>query len=145
MSNERLQYRMETGYAEALGLAAYMFARLEWNVVWCCERLEEGSVSELQELTAGVVRRRFGKLVLAIADDELRDELVKAADVFNPLVDLRNDLIHGTPCTHPSYGQCLNGNTGAWSIDRINQAADAFAECAIIFNGILYGSLKKPS
>lgn len=136
---------MENGYAEALGLATYMFARLEWNVVWCCERLEKGSVSELQELTAGVIRKRFGKLVLSVADDGLREQLVKAADVFNPLVDLRNDLIHGTPISDPEHGQCLYGKTGSWSITRINQAADAFAECAIIFNGLLYGALKKPS
>lgn len=145
MSDEGLSYRMENGYAEALGLAAYMFARLEWNVVYCCERMKEGSVSELKELTAGLVRKRFGKLILAVSDDDVRDQLIKAAEVFNPLVDLRNDLIHGTPVTHPEYGQCLKGKTGYWPITRINQAADAFAECAISFNGILYGALTKPS
>lgn len=145
MSGERLEYRMEPGYAEALGIASYMFARLEWNVVWCCERIEKGSVSELQELTAGVIRKRFTKLVGTVNDPEIRDQLEKAAEAFSPLVDLRNDLIHGTPVTDPEYGQCLNGNTGSWSIERINNAADSFAACAMLFNGLLYGVLQEPA
>ena len=145
MTDQRLIYRMEDGYAEALGVAMYMFARLEWNVVWCCERLDKGSVSELQELTAGIIRKRLGKLITSVVEDGLREQLMKAAEVFNPLVDLRNDMIHGTPITDKQLGQCLKGKTGSWSIGRINQAADSFADCAILFNSLLHGALKEPA
>ncbi|WP_024617084.1 hypothetical protein [Pseudomonas kilonensis] len=141
MSDERLSYPMGGGYAEVLGVAMFMFARLEWNVIWCCERIKDGSVYELKEKTAGVIRKRLSKLVSDLPEGELREQLSSAAERFNPLVDLRNDLIHGTPMTDSEHGQCLRGSTGVWTITRINEAADSFAACAIHFNGLLYGAL----
>lgn len=39
MANERLLIPQDADYFHALGLAIVAFARLEWNAVWCCERL----------------------------------------------------------------------------------------------------------
>lgn len=48
MANERLLIPQDADYFHALGLAAVAFARLEWDAVWCCERLQKGYISTIE-------------------------------------------------------------------------------------------------
>ena len=40
MKDDRLRIPVAADYAAAIGLAAYVFACLEWDAVWCCERIK---------------------------------------------------------------------------------------------------------
>lgn len=145
MKGDRLRIPMDSGYGHALGVAMYAFSRLEWDVIWCCERLQPNSIYKLTELTSGVVKKRFRKLATEVSDDALRERLLRAADRFDPLVDLRNDFVHGRPMTDTDGGQRVSGDSGPWTIERLNDIADEFTECSSVFNALLYGPLKEPA
>lgn len=136
---------MDLGYAHALGVAMYAFSGLEWNVIWCCERLQPNSIYKLAELTSGVVKKRFRKLATEVADDALRERLLQAADRFDPLVDLRNDFVHGRPMTDTDGGQRVSGQHGPWTIQRLEDTADEFTACSSVFNAFLHGALNELS
>lgn len=59
--NDRLRSPVKDDYAEALGRVAYAFATLEWQVVWCSEKIKPGSLRRFvgEELTAGKIAKRF--------------------------------------------------------------------------------------
>ncbi|UMY63918.1 hypothetical protein [Pseudomonas sp. LS.1a] len=141
MKDDRLSIPMDPGYAAALGVALYAFGRLEWDVIWCCERMEPGSITKLTELTSGVVKKRFRKLSEQIEDDALRTSLLQAADQFDPLVDIRNDFVHGNPFTDSDGGQRVGGKNGTWTVERLEEAADEFTTCSRVFNAFVHGAL----
>lgn len=47
MKDDRLRVPVDHGYIEALGRAAYVFATLEWDAVWCCERMQSNYIQKL--------------------------------------------------------------------------------------------------
>lgn len=57
MSDERKLIPADPEYLSALGLTTYAFARCEWQIVWCSERIHPGSVTKIvsEEMTAGTI------------------------------------------------------------------------------------------
>ncbi len=55
MKDDRLRVPIDNAYVEALGRATYVFATLEWNAVWCCERMEADYIRKLSRKTAGKI------------------------------------------------------------------------------------------
>ena len=48
-------------YIQAFGRAMFIFARLEWQAVWCCEKISPGAIQPLSERTAGHVQTPLSK------------------------------------------------------------------------------------
>ncbi len=143
MKNDRLRVPVEASYVHAIGLATYAFASLEWNAVWCCERMTPGVIYSLADRTAGGVAKKLLELA-ARRSANVNDDLLDASKEFEALVRLRNGLMHAKPGTDHDQGQRLFRDGQAWTIDAINDAADAFTGCSLRLNAMLHGPLKQP-
>lgn len=136
MKDDRLRSPVEANYVEAIGRAAYTFASLEWRVSWSCEQLAEGSLLEFRDgnkgrgFTAGAIGTRFRELVrdLVPADAPEKPELLAIADRFKELVNVRNAILHGHPCTSPDKEQRLAAEKifNIVEIPDLEHAADEF-------------------
>jgi hypothetical protein len=142
MAGERLRIPVDTEYVSALGLAAYAFARCEWQVVWCCEKVRAGAVSKItrDEMTAGSIAKYFANLARNMPASDTRTTLSDLAKEFIRLVDVRNRIVHGKPCTAPDGSQRLS-SAGIIDQDEVEDAADAFAACSSALNDVYYGKL----
>jgi hypothetical protein len=139
MKDDRLRVPVEDVYVHAIGLATYAFATLEWNAVWCCERIAPGAINTLPAKTAGAIAERFVKLVEGMPSSTDQADLLVAAKDFEALVKDRNGLMHGKPGTDTDGGQRLFRHGTAWSVEMINDAADRFTACSMRLNALFYG------
>ena len=142
MQNQRLRSPVKADYVHAIGLAAYTFATCEWQVVWCSERIRPGSLSKLvgDERTAGKIAKFFLDLTRNMPKSKEREELHAAAEEFVRLVDIRNAILHGKPCTGPS-GEARLSAGAVLEIQYLESAADAFTACGIELNRLFYDFL----
>ena len=142
MADERKRVPVDPEYIQALGLATYAFARCEWQVVWCCERIQPGALNKIvsEEMTAGAIAKRFTNVVRNMPKSKEREELAALADEFMALVSERNRIVHGKPCTAPGGEQRLSGPSIIEAVD-LERAADAFAACGSKLNSMFYGFL----
>jgi hypothetical protein len=145
MQDDRLRIPVLDSYLHALGLATYTFARLEWDAVWCCERLSSGYLQTIVRKTAGVIATDLIRLVHACADAAVTAACLPAATEFQRLVLLRNGLLHGKPATGEGGEQMLFRDGTPWSLSMIDDASDQFAACSFRLNSILYNELSAPS
>jgi len=101
MTGERLRIPQDHDYFHAIGLAAVAFARLEWDAVWCCERLEAGYINTIEprRKTAGRIGQDMAALFLRVPDETLRLRIHLYAVEFCSIVEERNGLLHGKPGT----------------------------------------------
>lgn len=131
---------LEESYSTAIGRAMFIFSRLEWQAVWCCEKIKPGSIAPLTKRTAGGVSKALNSAIIN-APDASKQSMGKAAIRFAELVEERNGLAHGKPCTAPSGEQRLSRHGTIWTHDLIDKAADEFAICAQALNKIFYEHL----
>ena len=141
MRDDRLRIAVDDAYVAAFGRATCIFAVLEWNAVWCCERMRPGHVRALKRKTAGVIADDLDRLSHRRHDPVLRAACVKSATEFERLVDVRNAIIHGKPGTAPGGEQRLFRDGVPWTPDTVNDAADEFAACGASLNALLHGAL----
>jgi hypothetical protein len=146
--DRRLRQAVKPDYISALGMAAWSFASLEWQVVWCCEKIKPGSLRRIvdEEMTAGIIAKRFIDLTRNMQRSPEREKLKELASEFSSLVQLRNRILHGKPCTGPN-GESRLSSTAVLEIPDLEHAADAFALCSSSLNGLSHGFLAsyKPS
>jgi len=142
MKDYRLRQPVDPVYALALGRACYCFAICEWNAVYCAERIRPGALATFikDEVTAGKIARKLIDLARNLPKSAEREEFVVAAKDFSRLVDLRNAIVHGKPCTGPS-GEARLFTEKVFEVADLDEAADAFSACSIALNRILYGFL----
>ena len=142
MVDDRKRQPVKPDYVEALGLATWSFASCEWQVVWCCEKIKPGSLNKIvgEELTAGKIAKVFSDLTRNMPKSAERKELKNAAETFAALVDTRNAIIHGKPCTGPS-GDARLSSGSVLEIPYLEDAADAFTACGEALNRLFYGFL----
>ncbi|WP_072039859.1 hypothetical protein [Enterobacter cloacae] len=145
MANERLLIPQDAGYFHALGLAAVAFARLEWDAVWCCERLQKGYISTIEpkKKTAGFIARDLEALFGRISDHTLRQKVEPFATEFIAIVLDRNALFHGKPGTTKESDQRLFRSGIPWSIQDVNDFADRCTRAGAPLNALLYDELKE--
>lgn len=143
MKDGRFRIPVDPNYTSALGLAVYCFASLEWNAVWCCERIQAGSIESLEERTAGRVADTLLYLAKRLRVSEEQIELQSAAEDFQFLVGTRNNLVHAKPGTAPDGDQGLFRHGDHWTIPELEAVADAFATCSMRLNQALHGLLQK--
>jgi len=133
---------VKADYVHALGLATYSFASCEWQVVWCCEKIRPGSLNKIvgDELTAGKIAKVFVDLTRNMPKSREREELSRSAQTFIGLVETRNAILHGKPCTGPNGDARLSAQR-ILEISDLEDAADSFTACGIELNRLFYGFL----
>ncbi len=141
MKGARHRISVAPEYVVFLGQAAYIFATLEWNAVWCCERILPGYIRALSERTAGRIAEKFVELASTLPAGPDKDECCLAAEEFKQLVKQRNALLHAKPGTAPGGEQRLFRRGGAWSVTMIEDVADEFAASSLRLNALLHGAL----
>ena len=142
MKDDRKRQAVKTDYVQALGLATYCFASCEWQVAWCCEKIRLGSLRKIvgEEMTAGKIAKYFIDLTRNMPRSPEREELSGAAKVFADLVEERNRILHGKPCTGPN-GESRLTSTNVIEIPELEDAADSFAACGGDLNRLSHGFL----
>lgn len=143
MKNDRLRVSFETEYVAAVGLAMFAFARLEWDAIWCIEKMNPNSIAVMSDRTAGGIAKELIKLVTQRALPA-NDKFVIVSNDFKRLVDIRNAIAHGKPGTAHDGGQRLFRDGTPWTIEALNDASDEFTDCQVRLNDILYGYLGHP-
>ncbi|MBI6629727.1 hypothetical protein [Pontibaca salina] len=146
MSDDRLRVPQDPDYFHAIGLAVVAFARLEWNAVWCCHRLQNNYIQtiERERKTAGTIARDLRCLFLRISDQGLRAKAVPFADEFKLIVDDRNALMHGKPGTTKDGDQRLFRHGEEWTIIDLSNFSDRCARAGGRLNALLYNELAEP-
>ena len=146
MKDDRLRVYIDSGYLEALGRATYTFALLEWQVVWCLEKIRPNDIRKVvgEEMTAGQIGKRFRNAVGNMRKISEREQLQNLASKFLRLVQVRNNIMHGKPCTSPKGDQRLRGS-GIIEIVDLENAADEFVECNRKLNELFHGILSSYS
>ena len=144
MKGDRLRINCENGYIQALGLAMFTFARLEWAAVWCAEKIEPGCINRLADRTAGNIARKLVELAPLAPDDARREKLIEAAEEFVRLVGRRNDIAHAKPCTAPDGAQRLDRRGEILTVEVIDAASDDFVACEVVLVELLHAYLNAP-
>jgi hypothetical protein len=142
MKDDRLRQPIKVDYMNALGTATFCFAICEWNAVYCAERIQPGTLSQIvkDELTAGKIAKKLLNLILNMPKSNERIQLFDAANTFASLVSLRNRILHGKPCTGPS-GEARLSSSNVIEIEDLEEAADRFSACSTELNRLLHGFL----
>ncbi|WP_199910693.1 hypothetical protein [Loktanella sp. Alg231-35] len=145
MANERLSNPQDALYFQSLGLAVVAFARLEWMVVWCSEKLSPGYIKTIKskKKTAGRVAKDARCIFEQAEPSVLRHALLKGGDEFSALVIRRNHLLHANPATTEDGDQRLIDSGKPWQPSDVDAFAD---ECTILghqFNRIFYEHLNQ--
>jgi hypothetical protein len=129
VSDERLLVPIDDPYLHAVGLAVTCFARLEWGVVWVCEKLNPGYLTEMKRKTAGGIASDFIRLTAAYSAPGTAADLSRVAYEFSYLVGTRNKLLHAKPGTNSStQEQRLFSEGTEWTVAAVNHAADRFVD-----------------
>ena len=146
MADDRLRIPQDPVYFHAIGLAAVAFARLEWDAVWCCERLKDGYINTIEpgRKTAGDIGKDLANLFARISDAELRARTVQLAIEFLAIVKDRNGLLHGKPGTAPNGDQRLFRHGTEWTIATLNLFSDRCVRAGMPLNALLYADFKEP-
>ncbi len=146
MQDDRKRVPIDAAYAHALGLAAYCFARCEWDAVWSAERLQPGYIGTIEpkRKTAGVIANELVGLVTAIADPALQAICLPPAIEFQRLVQERNGLLHGKPATVSNGDQHLFRAGREWTIAAIDAFSDEVTACSILLNDMVHQHLVTP-
>lgn len=142
MKDDRLRSPVKTEYVKAIGLATYTFASLEWQVVWCMEKIKPESIHKVvsEKMTAGTIAKKFIEVTRNMPKSKEREQLKILAQKFIKLVQIRNQIMHGKPCTSPNGDQRLSSDQ-IIEITTLENAADDFTECGGKLNNLFYGFL----
>jgi hypothetical protein len=146
MSDERTLVPQDAEYFHAIGLAAVAFARLEWDAVWCCERLDPGYINTIEQKkkTAGTIAGDLVGFFERIDDVRLKAKVVPFAQEFVAVVVERNGLLHGKPATAPNGDQRLFRHGEEWSVPKVQAFADRCVVAGTPLNALLYAEFTEP-
>ena len=128
MKDYRLRVPIDDPYLHAVGLALICFARLEWDAIYCCEKMDAGYLKTVAKKTAGTIAGDLVTKAVAHSDSAIASTLSLAALEFKRLTVVRNNLIHANPGTAPNGNQRLFRHGAEWTIPMVNDAADEFSE-----------------
>jgi hypothetical protein len=130
MAGDRHRVPLQDDYALALGRAVFIFTKLEWSAINCCERIVPNSFHALpfREKTGRKLAKKLINLAAALPP-LLRRELCIAAAEFDRLRKERNKLLHVQPGSAVDGAQRLFRDGVSWEVETIDAAADAFTVC----------------
>lgn len=137
MKGDRHRIPIDGDYLKAIGTAVYCFATLEWNAVYCGEKLSPGYVGKLAKKTAGKIATDVAKFESLISDPNKRARYRTATSEFVRLAKSRNDLLHSNSAT-VGHEQRLVRQGKPWQANEIDDLADEFAACSIELNELYH-------
>jgi hypothetical protein len=137
MKDDRLRVPVDAAYLTAIGIATYCFALMEWNAVYCGQKLSPGYVSTVARKTAGTIGRDISGFDQLVTDQVKQARYRAAAAEFVRLVDRRNDLVHANPATVGSDQRLVRHGT-PWQPNEIEDLADAFTACSMELNELYH-------
>jgi hypothetical protein len=138
MADERLRIFVDDPYLVALGRCLFVFAGLEWNAVWCGEKISPGFLDAARGKTAGSIAADLEPLAAALPAGTVQARCLAAAQEFRRLVRVRNGIMHAQPC-HTRTGEDQLVREGAiWTIPELETAADEFASCSVTLNDLFH-------
>jgi len=140
MKDDRLRVPVEAAYLAVLGMATYCFAYMEWNAVYCGEKLSPGYVNTVAKKTAGDIARDVAGFAKLITNHHKRARYEAAADEFRRLVKRRNDLVHANPATVGNDQRLVRHGT-PWQPNEIDDLADEFTACSMELNELFHHGL----
>ena len=121
------------------------FAKLEWNAVWCCERLDASYIkTKLRRKTAKHIGQDLKALFSRVSDSSLRSRIEPLAVEFLAIVDDRNGLLHGRPGTTPNGDQRLFRHGAEWTIGAVETFSDRCVRATRPRNALLYAEFEEP-
>lgn len=144
MTSDRLRVPQDADYFNELGLAVVAFARLEWNAVWCCYRLQPTYIQSIETKTAGTIGTDLKRLFGRISDSSLSSRATPFADEFKAIINDRNAIMHGKPGTAKDGAQRLFRHGNELSISYINDFSDRCVRAGANLNALLYDELAEP-
>jgi hypothetical protein len=146
LDNDRLRVPPDSEYFHAIGLATVAFARLEWDAVWCCNRLEPSYINSIEprRKTAGIIANDLVKLFSQVSDVRFASRISPFAAEFVEVVKERNGLMHGKPATAPNGDQRLFRHGAEWTVDAVNAFSDRCVRAGMPLNALLYDELNEP-
>jgi hypothetical protein len=146
MRDDRRRVSIDLPYAEALGLAAFCFARCEWDAVWCCELLQPGYIAtiKVRRKTAGTIAAELIDLIDGIANPVIQAKCTGPAVEFQRLVRERNGLLHGKPASALNGDQRLFRHGSEWTIAAVDAFSDEVTACQILLNDLVHVHLVTP-
>jgi hypothetical protein len=129
MKGDHKRVLVEHDYAFSLGRAVFIFAKLEWSAINCCERIVPNSFHALQ-FRQKTARKLAEKLInlAATLPPSLQSEVCTAAREFDRLRKKRNELLHGQPGSTSDGAQRLIRDSVPWEVEKIDEVADDFTE-----------------
>ena len=107
MKDDRLRVPIDAPYLHSVGLAVICFSRLEWDAVWCCEKINPGYIHTVAKKTAGQIADDLIQLSTNHADQAVSGQMSPAANEFKRLTKRRNDFLNANPATAPNGDQRL--------------------------------------
>ncbi len=140
-------YPIAGDYVRLLGYAVFMYAMLEWQVVYVGEKLKPGFVNENVGKEGGGIANAFDAALSAASSalsTEVAQRLEEMARKFRNLKDRRNTLIHARPITMPGTertpGLSYEGRSGSalWTRRELIDAIREFEAAAREANDIYY-------
>ena len=137
MKNDRLRVPVDDAYLLSIGRATYCFARLEWDAVYCGEKLNAGYLSTVSVKTAGNIAIDVAQFVSYVSDPLNRDRYRAATIELSRLVKRRNDLVHSNTAT-VNGEQRLVRRDSSWQPSDIDDLADEFTACSIELNDLFH-------
>ena len=139
-------------YVKSLGLAVYLFASYEWNIIYIIERLEPGFVTEYcrkNPMTSWKVWKRLEKALEQDTGCHNVDkmEMESCCKEFGILIIKRNALIHAHPITDIDGAQILNYqgelskliSDKKWKIEEIDEFTEEIDLASSKANNIQHG------
>jgi len=103
----------DTDYLSRIGEIAYSVSYLEWTILGDLHRLEgqlpdDLVLSRLEPMMTSQIASAVRSASKEIAEGALKDYLVAVYRALFVAADLRSDVLHARPATHPDQGQRLN-------------------------------------
>ena len=122
----KIHIPMDDKYVTLLGKAVYSFSYYEWTIIYIINHFNNSFVSRYcreKTLTSGQVLKEFEKAT----ENNNDTKLLKCKNDFSGLIDERNALIHGHPCTSGNGKQVLNYQSSTekiihdllWDFDKV--------------------------
>lgn len=132
MNDERLTIPIDDAYVHAVGLATICFARLEWNAVWCCEKMHVGYVHTVATKTAGQIANDLLSLAWAHPDPNVVAMYV-SRDNYCKLFSKEDGLCCRQHRSMTSMSGCFTDGR----IDRLERPLTAISSPKVLFRSVV--------
>lgn len=103
----------EQEYLARIGEVAYTVSSMEWTILGDLHRLADGlpddlTLHRLEPLMTSGIASAVKVAAAVTADGPIKDYLVAVYRALYVAAEVRNDVLHARPATHPEQGQRLH-------------------------------------